>query len=70
MDDEQGINKYFAAFHLFDKIPHTVIMDDFGDLFEDRYSASFPRVLCELVCVHAYVLLQSTLYAWIHSLVN
>ncbi|PSS27007.1 ATPase [Actinidia chinensis var. chinensis] len=36
VDDEQGINKYFAAFHLFDKIPHTVIMDDFGDLFEDR----------------------------------
>ncbi|XP_057496055.1 uncharacterized protein LOC130781030 [Actinidia eriantha] len=65
-DDEQGINKYFAAFHLFDKFPHTVIMDDFGDLFEDRncqerYNNSRGRdlamvrilALCHNAIVHA-----------------
>ncbi|XP_059633462.1 uncharacterized protein LOC132276166 [Cornus florida] len=36
VDDDEGIKKYFAAFHLHDKFPVTVIIDDFGDFFEDR----------------------------------
>ncbi|GMP57457.1 hypothetical protein CsSME_00021549 [Camellia sinensis var. sinensis] len=36
VDDDEGINKFFAAFHLHDKFPHTVIIDDFGDLFDER----------------------------------
>ncbi|XVF66724.1 hypothetical protein PTKIN_Ptkin10aG0060500 [Pterospermum kingtungense] len=36
VDDEDGIRKYFAAFHLNDKFPVAVIVDDFGDFFEER----------------------------------
>ncbi|XAR48238.1 hypothetical protein NMG60_11030991 [Bertholletia excelsa] len=36
VDDEEGVKKYFAAFHLYDKFPRTVIIDDFGDLFDER----------------------------------
>ncbi|KAL7241344.1 hypothetical protein ACSBR2_006879 [Camellia fascicularis] len=36
VDNDEGINKFFAAFHLHDKFPHTVIIDDFGDLFDER----------------------------------
>ncbi|XP_052205833.1 uncharacterized protein LOC127810402 isoform X2 [Diospyros lotus] len=36
VEDDEAIKKYFSAFHLHDKIPHTVIVDDFGDLFDDR----------------------------------
>ncbi|KAK2970590.1 hypothetical protein RJ640_011779 [Escallonia rubra] len=36
VDDDEGISKYFAAFHLHDKFPVTVIIDDFGDLFDER----------------------------------
>lgn len=38
MDDSEGLNNYFAAFHLHDTFPVSVIIDDFGDLFDDRYS--------------------------------
>lgn len=37
MDDEEGIKHYFAAFHLHDTFPAAVVVDDFGDLFEERY---------------------------------
>ncbi|KAB2625016.1 hypothetical protein D8674_016676 [Pyrus ussuriensis x Pyrus communis] len=33
---EEGIKKYFAAFHLHDTFPVAVVIDDFGDLFEIR----------------------------------
>lgn len=36
MEDDEEIKKYFAAFHLHDKIPTPVVVDDFGDLFDDR----------------------------------
>ncbi|KAK3018167.1 hypothetical protein RJ639_003837 [Escallonia herrerae] len=36
VDDDEGISKYFAAFHLHDKFPVRVIVDDFGDLFDER----------------------------------
>ncbi|KAH7839913.1 hypothetical protein Vadar_010311 [Vaccinium darrowii] len=36
VDNDEGIKKYFAAFHLHDKFPHTVVIDDFGDLFDER----------------------------------
>ncbi|KAK3018262.1 hypothetical protein RJ639_004497 [Escallonia herrerae] len=36
VDDDEGISKYFAAFHLHGKFPVTVIVDDFGDLFDER----------------------------------
>lgn len=36
VDDEDGIKKYFAAFHLNDTFPAAVVVDDFGDFFEER----------------------------------
>lgn len=37
MEDDEEIKKYFAAFHLHDKIPTAVVVDDFGDFFDDRF---------------------------------
>ncbi|KAK9277351.1 hypothetical protein L1049_006893 [Liquidambar formosana] len=36
VDDDEGIKKYFAAFHLHDTFPVAVIIDDFGDFFDER----------------------------------
>lgn len=36
VEDDEEIKKYFAAFHLYDKIPTAVVVDDFGDFFDDR----------------------------------
>ncbi|XWS54073.1 hypothetical protein CRYUN_Cryun10bG0057600 [Craigia yunnanensis] len=36
VDDDDGIKKYFAAFHLNDTFPAAVIVDDFGDFFDER----------------------------------
>ncbi|PIA26105.1 hypothetical protein AQUCO_10000041v1 [Aquilegia coerulea] len=35
VEDDQGIKKYFAAFHLLKTFPAAVIVDDFGDFFDD-----------------------------------
>ncbi|KAA3466098.1 tRNA dimethylallyltransferase [Gossypium australe] len=35
-DDDEGIKKYFAAFHLKDTFPIAVVVDDFGDFFLER----------------------------------
>ncbi|KAL1060500.1 hypothetical protein V6Z11_1Z093400 [Gossypium hirsutum] len=35
-DDDEGIKKYFAAFHLKDTFPIAVVVDDFGDFFHER----------------------------------
>ncbi|KAF7836541.1 putative P-loop containing nucleoside triphosphate hydrolase [Senna tora] len=47
VNDDEDINKYFAAFHLFDKLPAAVVIDDFGDFFhhkmcQERYNSN-PR---------------------------
>lgn len=34
--DDEGIKKYFAAFHLLHPFPRAVIIDDFGDFFLER----------------------------------
>ncbi|CAN0904650.1 hypothetical protein LINGRAHAP2_LOCUS23214 [Linum grandiflorum] len=36
VDDDQGIKKYMAAFHLLDTFPAAVIIDDFGGFFDER----------------------------------
>ncbi|KAL8138177.1 hypothetical protein V2J09_004178 [Rumex salicifolius] len=36
VDDEQGLKRYFAAFHLLASFPVAVIVDDFAHLFDDR----------------------------------
>ncbi|KAM7478881.1 hypothetical protein LguiA_027094 [Lonicera macranthoides] len=36
VDDDEGITKYFAAFHFHPILPASVIIDDFGDFFDDR----------------------------------
>ncbi|XP_004505580.1 uncharacterized protein [Cicer arietinum] len=36
VNDEEDIRNYFAAFHLHDKLPDAVVIDDFGDLFDNR----------------------------------
>uniref|UniRef100_A0A1J3HEN0 Uncharacterized protein n=1 Tax=Noccaea caerulescens TaxID=107243 RepID=A0A1J3HEN0_NOCCA len=33
VDDDEGIRKYFAAFHLHLDLPAAVVIDDFGDFF-------------------------------------
>ncbi|KAK9120221.1 hypothetical protein Scep_018314 [Stephania cephalantha] len=35
VDDDEGMKKYFAAFHLHEMSPKAVIVDDFGDFFDD-----------------------------------
>lgn len=37
LDDDEGIKKYFAAFHLHEIFPAAVIVDDFGDFFHERF---------------------------------
>ncbi|KAL6568004.1 hypothetical protein OROGR_001672 [Orobanche gracilis] len=36
VDDDEGIKKFFAAFHLNDTFPVSVIIDNFADLFDAR----------------------------------
>ncbi|KAK4413545.1 hypothetical protein Salat_2767100 [Sesamum alatum] len=36
VDDDEGIKNYFAAFHLHDTFPVSVIIDDFADFFNER----------------------------------
>ncbi|KAG4979273.1 hypothetical protein JHK82_032523 [Glycine max] len=36
VNDDQDIRKYFAAFHLYDALPAAVLIDDFGDFFDDK----------------------------------
>ncbi|KAL5717359.1 hypothetical protein ACHQM5_010375 [Ranunculus cassubicifolius] len=36
VEDDDGIKKYFASFHLHETFPSAVIVDDFGDFFNDR----------------------------------
>ncbi|KAD7477341.1 hypothetical protein E3N88_00477 [Mikania micrantha] len=36
VDDEDGINKFFAAFHMHDVFPVLVIIDDLGEFFDER----------------------------------
>ncbi|KAI7734156.1 hypothetical protein M8C21_014125, partial [Ambrosia artemisiifolia] len=36
VEDEEGINKFFAAFHMHDRYPVLVVIDDFGDFFDER----------------------------------
>lgn len=37
IDDDEGIKKYFAAFHLHDTVPAAIVIDNFGDFFDERY---------------------------------
>lgn len=53
MDDDEGIKKYFAAFHLHDTFPVAVVIDDFGDFFDERYFLS--SFLVHLCCVNLLV---------------
>ncbi|KAD7477376.1 hypothetical protein E3N88_00512 [Mikania micrantha] len=36
VDDEDGINKFFAAFHMHDVFPVLVIIDDLGEFFDEK----------------------------------
>ncbi|XP_024023718.1 uncharacterized protein LOC21396334 isoform X2 [Morus notabilis] len=36
VEDDEGIKRYFAAFHLHNTLPSTIIIDDFGDFFDER----------------------------------
>lgn len=36
VEDEEGINKFFAAFHMHDTFPVLVIIDDLGEFFDER----------------------------------
>ncbi|XP_021867253.1 uncharacterized protein [Spinacia oleracea] len=64
--DDEGIKKYFAAFHLLHSFPSAVIIDDFGDFFleskcQQRYNNPRGRdlamvrvlALCHSAVIHA-----------------
>jgi hypothetical protein len=36
VNDDEDIRKYFAAFHLNDTLPAAVVIDDFGDFFDNK----------------------------------
>lgn len=36
VNDDEDIRKYFAAFHLYDTLPNAVVIDDFGDFFDNK----------------------------------
>ena len=36
IEDDEGIKRYFAAFHLLKPFPAAVVIDDFGDFFDER----------------------------------
>ncbi|KAK1406460.1 hypothetical protein QVD17_41759 [Tagetes erecta] len=36
VEDEDGINKFFAAFHMYDTFPVLVVIDDLGGFFDER----------------------------------
>uniref|UniRef100_A0A7C9D532 Uncharacterized protein n=1 Tax=Opuntia streptacantha TaxID=393608 RepID=A0A7C9D532_OPUST len=44
VEDDQAIKKYFAAFHLLQPSPTAVIVDDFGDLFHERFCLTIALV--------------------------
>lgn len=48
VDDDEGIKKFFAAFHLNGTFPVSVIIDDFADLFDARYEIFSAQ--CSVVC--------------------
>lgn len=56
LDDDEGIKKFFAAFHLYDKFPVSVVIDDFGDFFDERYFLFFMDRLCGFVFVFDLIL--------------
>lgn len=41
IEDYEDIKMYFAAFHLHEKFPSAVIIDDFGGFFNDRYEHDY-----------------------------
>ncbi|KAI7734154.1 hypothetical protein M8C21_014123 [Ambrosia artemisiifolia] len=36
VEDEEGINQFFAAFHMHNRYPVLVVIDDFGEFFDER----------------------------------
>ncbi|ONK72094.1 uncharacterized protein A4U43_C04F15650 [Asparagus officinalis] len=75
LEDDDGLKKYFASFHLHDNFPSAVIIDDFGDFFPDRncqdkYGNARGRdlamvrslALCRDAITHANEKLQSVEY--------
>ncbi|KAF9618930.1 hypothetical protein IFM89_002925 [Coptis chinensis] len=66
VEDDEGIKKYFASFHLHQNFPSAVIVDDFGDFFnestcQERYGNQRGRdlaivrtlALCQNAITHA-----------------
>ncbi|XP_047338011.1 uncharacterized protein LOC124941706 isoform X2 [Impatiens glandulifera] len=63
VEDDEGIKKYFSAFHLHDKFPLSVVVDDFGDFFGEsnrgeKYSNPRGR---DLAMVRVLALCQSAI---------
>lgn len=63
LDDDEGINNYFAALHLLDVLPASIIIDDFADFFgerncRERYNNPRGR---ELAIVHALALCRNAI---------
>lgn len=49
IEDDEGIRKYFAAFHLLGSFPAAVIIDDFADFFSERCVFNFVLSSCLII---------------------
>ncbi|KAM0915847.1 hypothetical protein ACQ4PT_010594 [Festuca glaucescens] len=66
IEDDEGIRKYFAAFHLLDDFPAAVIVDDFTGFFSESYNRSCQQRYgntraSDLAMVHILALCQNAI---------
>jgi hypothetical protein len=70
IEDDEGIRKYFAAFHLLDDLPAAVIVDDFTGFFSERcyiFSFLLALVLGPLQFVLQQCVPKKLLMSWNHE---
>ncbi|XP_020570617.1 uncharacterized protein LOC110017837 isoform X2 [Phalaenopsis equestris] len=62
VEDDVEIKKYFAAFHLHERFPVAVIIDDFGDFFiKGKYQDKYGPRDREAALAHALALCQNAI---------
>ncbi|XP_060969239.1 uncharacterized protein LOC115715271 isoform X2 [Cannabis sativa] len=61
VDNDEAIKNYFAAFHLHETFPDTVIVDDFGDFFEDSCQERYGNRGRELAMIRTLALCHNAI---------
>ncbi|XP_073140606.1 uncharacterized protein [Henckelia pumila] len=61
VDDDQEMNNYFAALHLHDVLPASIIIDDFADFFGERKRYNNNPRGRELAMAHALALCRNAI---------